>query len=104
MAMDGHFDAAHGIRAGAEVRLLAPPPRQSTHAFSADAQQVDPGTEAGPGGNLQLGAMDAVVGARLASGCPIVHTEDGFHPDEIGDTNRRRAHTRRLLSRTISSG
>ena len=97
MAMDGHFDAADGIRARAEVRLLAPPPRQSSLWYpltlSRSIRELRPDLVE----TYNWGAMDAVVGARLASGCPIVHTEDGFHPDEIVRLKRRRVWARRAL-------
>ena len=47
------------------------------------------------------GAMDAVIGARVASVCPIIHGEDGFGADEAVRLKTRRVLTRRVFLNTI---
>lgn len=43
------------------------------------------------------GSIEAVAGARLARVCPLIHTEDGFGPDEAARLKTRRVAMRRLL-------
>jgi glycosyltransferase involved in cell wall biosynthesis len=43
------------------------------------------------------GAIEAVAGGWIAGICPVVHTEDGFGPDEAAGLKRRRVLLRRLL-------
>lgn len=46
------------------------------------------------------GGTDALVSARFAGIRPVIHTEDGFLPDEVGQQKRRRLYFRRLAFRT----
>lgn len=46
------------------------------------------------------GAMDAVLGARLA-GVPVIHHEDGFNSDEMNGQKLRRVWARRVLLRSV---
>jgi len=45
------------------------------------------------------GAIEAVVGARVAGGRPLLHSEDGFGPDEADGQLLRRVLFRRLVLR-----
>ena len=97
IAMDGHFKAADGIRPEVEVRLLDPPPKQSglrsPLTFRNLIRELRPDLVE----TYNWGAIEAVAGARLASVCPVIHTEDGFNPDEIVRLKKRRVWARRAL-------
>jgi glycosyltransferase involved in cell wall biosynthesis len=97
MAMDGHFEAAEGIRQSAEVRTLAPPPRRSSLVYPLTFRGLIRELRPDLVETYNWGAMDALAGARLASVCPIVHTEDGFNPDEVVRLKKRRVWARRAL-------
>jgi glycosyltransferase involved in cell wall biosynthesis len=47
------------------------------------------------------GAIEAVMGAVIAPVCPVIHTEDGFGPDEAGGLKARRVWTRRAVLRSV---
>ncbi len=46
------------------------------------------------------GGTDALVSARIAGIRPVIHTEDGFLPDEVSHQKRRRLYYRRLMVRS----
>ncbi len=48
------------------------------------------------------GGTDALVAARLAGIQPVIHTEDGFLPDEVARQKRLRLYCRRLAFRTAN--
>lgn len=97
VAMDGEYGARYGIGAGVDCQLIPPPsgsgPLLQPLRMSALVSRVRP--------NLALtynwGAMDGVVGALLARKCPVIHTEDGFGPDEAVSLKTRRVLARRVL-------
>lgn len=45
------------------------------------------------------GSIEAVIAARLSRICPVIHTEDGFGPDEATQQKTRRVIARRLILR-----
>jgi glycosyltransferase involved in cell wall biosynthesis len=49
------------------------------------------------------GAFDAVLAATVNSICPVVHTEDGFNPDEVVRLKARRVWSRRLVLNQVSA-
>jgi len=99
MAMDGNLAAAARI-SGQQVNLL-PAPREGNGLSKALAianllRRMKPDLVA----TYNWGAMDAVVGVKLAGVCPFIHGEDGFGPDETLALKRRRILARRLLLRS----
>jgi glycosyltransferase involved in cell wall biosynthesis len=45
------------------------------------------------------GSIEAVIAAKLSRACPVIHTEDGFGPDEATQQKTRRVLARRLVLR-----
>src|SRR5262245_11373168 len=101
MAMDGNFEAAPGLSERVRVTLRQPPRRRSSAIFpwllARVVRQVRPDLVI----TYNWGSMDALVGARLASVAPIIHTEDGFGPDEAVSLKLRRVLARRVFLNTI---
>jgi glycosyltransferase involved in cell wall biosynthesis len=96
VAMDGRTDARELIGAGIRVSYPEPPPKAGTLATIPRMRRML--RELAP--NLVLtynfGALDTIIAARTL-GTPVVHHEDGFHPDEAAGFKRRRVWLRRTL-------
>lgn len=97
VAMNGDYSAGMRLDEGMAIRTLDAPPKGGTVAtarwFSRLLKQDRPDLLL----TYNWGAIEAVMGARLASVCPVIHTEDGFGPDEAGGLKARRVWTRRLV-------
>jgi glycosyltransferase involved in cell wall biosynthesis len=98
VAMDRCFDCRERVDPAVELTLLDPPPRASSwrtvRAMRELVRQVDPDLVL----TYNWGAIETIPAARLA-GCPLVHAEDGFGPDEAQRLKTRRNLTRRLVFR-----
>ena len=101
MAMDGSFDASAGFSERVSVTLRHPPRRRSSAVYpwllAAVVKKIRPDLVI----TSNWGSMDALVGARMASVAPIIHTEDGFGPDEARSLKLRRVIARRVFLNTI---
>ncbi len=98
MAADGRAGARHRLAANVTATVLPPPPGKGkltyALAFRSVLRQLGPSVVA----TYNWGAIDAVLGARLAS-IPVIHAEDGFGPEEADGLMTRRRLARRLLLR-----
>lgn len=97
VAMNGDYSAAMRLAPGMAIRTLDAPPKMGTVAtarwFAGLLKRERPDLLL----TYNWGAIEAVMGARLARVGPVVHTEDGFGPDEAGGLKARRVWTRRGL-------
>jgi glycosyltransferase involved in cell wall biosynthesis len=100
VAMDGNYRAAERLRIP-DVRILPKPASKSSviaaFYFRDLVRHIRPDLVA----TYNWGAMDAVVGAQLASVCPMIHAEDGFGADEAEQRKSRRILARQLLLRFV---
>ena len=101
LATDGRYGASSRLGSDIDATILPPPKGKGGVlyglAFSAVLRSLKPTLLA----TYNWGAIDAVIGGRLASVCPIVHGEDGFGPDEAQGLKRRRVLTRRVILRSV---
>lgn len=101
IAMDGNVSAAERLDARLKVDLLPPPADrripQCAVALRRMVLQVRPDLVI----TNNWGSMDAVAGALGARICPVIHSEDGFGPDEAVTLKTRRVILRRLLLRGV---
>jgi L-malate glycosyltransferase len=100
MAIDKDFSAA-GLIANTEVALVHPPPGKGNATYAwpliGSLRQLKPDLLV----TYNWGAMDAVMAGQIGRISPVVHTEDGFGPDEAIALKRRRVLIRRLALRRI---
>lgn len=101
VATDGSYGASSRLARDVDVRLLPPPTGKGGLlyglAFRSWLRELRPSLLV----TYNWGAIDAVIGARLASVCPIVHAEDGFGPEEAVRLKHRRVFTRAVVLRAI---
>ena len=101
VSLDGHQEAAALLDPGVSADLV--PIFSARSIFTAPflyaklLQQLRPNVLQ----TYNWGAIDAVVGAQLAGFPSVIHTEDGFNPDEALRLKRRRVLTRRVVLRQI---
>ena len=97
--MDGNFGAKTKIAPEVPCRFAVPPRRRSSLWYPL----VMRGFVRQHAPDLVLtynwGSMDAFVGAATLQGLPIIHTEDGFGPEEATRLLARRVWTRRIWLR-----
>jgi glycosyltransferase involved in cell wall biosynthesis len=100
-AMDGRYGAMAQIGAELHAEVVRfPAPRNSLVGplfFRTLIRKLHPDLVV----TYNWGAIDAVVGARLAAVCPVIHTEDGFGPDEAVRLKLRRVLARRWVLNRI---
>jgi L-malate glycosyltransferase len=101
MATDGNLAAEQRVNPDARFTSLPAPPGKGgifySFAFAKTLRAQQPDLLI----TYNWGAIDAVIGAQMAGVCPVLHTEDGFNPDEAISLKRRRVWLRRLfLNRT----
>ncbi len=99
VAVDNRFDARSLINESALVNYVAPPAGKGGLAYPLAFRKLLLRVRPDLLVTYNWGAMDAVVGGQLAGRCPIVHTEDGFGPDEAKGLKSRRVWTRRFALR-----
>ena len=98
LALDGRHDARELVAEGVALELLEPIPRAGTWATAKRLRALLRERRPAALCTYNWGAIDAVLAARLG-GPPLLHHEDGFHPDEARRFKRRRVWTRRLALR-----
>ena len=96
VALDGRFETAERIDREIAVTCLPVPkhrnPMKAIALFLAMMRQQRPAALL----TYNWGSMDAVVAAGLCRVCPVIHTEDGFGPEEASSQKLRRVAFRRL--------
>jgi len=101
IAMDGRYGVLVRIRHGLSVEELPfPPPRPTPTAsfvFRSLIRRVRPDLLL----SYNWGAIEAVLGGILAGVCPVIHTEDGFGPEEAVRLKTRRVAARGVLLNLI---
>jgi glycosyltransferase involved in cell wall biosynthesis len=100
LAMDGRYGVLARIRPGVCVeRLTLRAPRSVTGplVFRSFIRRIRPDLLL----SYNWGAIEAVLGGILARVCPVIHTEDGFGPEEAVSLKTRRVATRRVLLNLI---
>jgi glycosyltransferase involved in cell wall biosynthesis len=102
-ATDGGYAAAARIAPGVRFELVDSPAGKGTplypFRFSSLLRAVQPDLLV----TYNWGAFDAALAATVDSICPVVHTEDGFNPDEATRLKSRRVWARRLVLNQISA-
>lgn len=97
VAMNGDYSAGMRLEEGMAIRTLDAPPKGGTAAtarwFAGLLKRERPDLLL----TYNWGAIEAVMGARLARVCPVIHIEDGFGPDEAKGLKARRVWTRRAV-------
>src|SRR5215471_875506 len=101
IALDANLDAARGLESGVEIRFMNPPARKGSMLYAFEVKDLVTRLKPDLALTYNWGAMDGVAGARLASICPVIHTEDGFGVDEASTLKRRRVLARRVLLNQI---
>ena len=101
IALDGVTTASERVPRDVSFRLLEGPRRAGTvktaRAFCQLLRQERPGLLL----TYNWGAIEPAMAARLV-GCPLLHAEDGFGPEEATRRLPRRAWTRRVVLRGAS--
>jgi glycosyltransferase involved in cell wall biosynthesis len=100
IAMDGRYGVLARIRPGLSVEELAFPSRHTPTApfvFRSFLRRLRPDLLL----SYNWGAIEAVLGGILAGVCPVIHTEDGFGPDEAVRLKTRRVAARGVLLNLI---
>lgn len=93
IAINGDLSARRLLASGVDCEFAAAPGRGPAAAFAFLVRRLRPDLVQ----TYNWGAFDALVGALLARACPVVHTEDGFGPEEAGRLKRRRVLARRAV-------
>jgi glycosyltransferase involved in cell wall biosynthesis len=98
VALSGDYQAASLVPPHVDIRYLDPPPPAPFHrrllAYRRLLRREQPDVLL----TYNWGCIEVAL-ARLGSGAPHLHLEDGFGPDEAARQFRRRVWTRRLALR-----
>ncbi len=95
LALDGRTGAARLLEPGVRWRIGETPPQPGLLAFASLIRRLRPALVQ----TYNWGAIEAAAGCVLARVCPLLHTEDGFGPDEASRLKLRRVLARRLVLR-----
>ena len=96
MAVDGQTGARSRIAPNARCQIAAAPVGKGTLQYPLAFYRVLRKARPDLLVTYNWGAFDAVMAGALSSICPVLHTEDGFGPDESNGLKRRRVWLRRL--------
>ena len=100
ISMDGEFGASRAVN-GVQLKVSSAPSQYrglpNAFAFRNAVRRLRPAAVL----TYNWGAIDAVLGARLAAFCPVIHNECGFGEDESITLKRRRVWARRFILRTV---
>lgn len=96
-AMDGNFGAAERLGRGVQFQIVTPPPGKGSMLYALGFSRLLRGVDPDLLVTYNWGAFDAVLAATVGGVCPVVHTEDGFNPDEVERLKTRRVWSRRLI-------
>ena len=99
IAMDGRTECLARCAKGTRITVVPAPPKAgfwaNAKAFAALLRETKPDLLL----TYHWGAIEAVLGARLARFANVVHHEDGFGPEEASGLFPRRTWLRRILLR-----
>jgi glycosyltransferase involved in cell wall biosynthesis len=102
-ATDGNLGAVNRISPAVRFDIAPAPPGKGSVLYPLRVagllQSVQPDLLV----TYNWGAFDAVLAATMNSICPVVHTEDGFNPDEVVKLKSRRVWSRRLVLNQVSA-
>ena len=96
-ATDGNFGAAERLGSTVDFKIVPPPEGKGSPFYALRFRQLLRTIRPDLLVTYNWGAFDAVLAATLGRACPVVHTEDGFNPDEVGRLKARRVWSRRLV-------
>ena len=102
VALDNNFAASKLVSDSASVQFVAPPPGKGGAAYSLTLRRLLKQLRPDLLVTYNWGAMDGVIAAQIGRVCPVVHTEDGFGPDEASARKKRRVLVRRWALRFIA--
>jgi glycosyltransferase involved in cell wall biosynthesis len=102
-ATNGCFGAAERIAPDVNCVLLPPPEGKGSLFYALSLAKVIRHIQPDVLLTYNWGAFDGVLAATIGSLCPVVHTEDGFNPDEMQKLKARRIWSRRLLLNRVSA-
>ncbi len=102
VALDNNFAASKLVSDSASVQFVAPPPGKGGAAYSLTLRRLLKQLRPDLLVTYNWGAMDGVIAAQIGRVCPVVHTEDGFGPDEASALKKRRVLVRRWALRFIA--
>jgi glycosyltransferase involved in cell wall biosynthesis len=102
-ATDGNFGAAERIGPGVDFKLVPPPTGKGGALYPFRLSNLLRAVQPDLLVTYNWGAFDAVLAATVDSLCPVVHTEDGFNPDEVAGLKARRVWSRRLILNQVSA-
>jgi len=95
VVMDGRMDA-RALLSGAQVDFPPTPKKAGTLATVPRMRALLKSAAPDLVLTYNFGAFDTLLAAR-SLGLPVIHHEDGFHPDEAGGFKRRRVWLRRAF-------
>lgn len=98
-AADGRTGAAANVAGHVDFRLCRAPAKGGTPATALGYRQLLRQLRPDLLLTYNWGAIEAAMGARLLTGIPFVHGEDGFGADEAGGLKQRRIWTRAVVLR-----
>jgi glycosyltransferase involved in cell wall biosynthesis len=98
-ALDGHTAAAERVAPEVEFRLTAAPERANALSSCIRLRRMLLRVKPDLLLTYNWGAIEAAIGARLNTGIPFLHAEDGFGTDEALGLKARRVWTRRVVLR-----
>jgi len=97
ISLDRNLDAARSLSSAVDVVVEGPLEKPGPMAFRKIAATHRPAAVL----TYNWGAIEATLGARIASVCPVIHNECGFLSDEAHALLPRRVWTRRVLLNRI---
>jgi glycosyltransferase involved in cell wall biosynthesis len=102
-ATDGNFAASRRLDPGVDFTIVPPPAGKGGLLYplrlASLLRTIAPDLLI----TYNWGAFDAVLAAALDSICPVIHSEDGFNPDEVCGLKSRRVWSRRLLLNQVAA-
>jgi glycosyltransferase involved in cell wall biosynthesis len=93
----GTFGAAERIAPGVKFEIVPPPSGKGGLLYALRLGSMIAATRPDLLLTYNWGSFDAVIGAALKGACPLIHSEDGFNPDEIMGLKQRRVWARRIF-------
>ena len=99
VALNGDVRARERLDAAVDIRLVSGPHGRSSLSMLQQMRGLLAALRPDLVLTYNWGAIEAVMAASLPRLCPVIHTEDGFGPDEARRQKRRRVWFRRFALR-----